>query len=420
MLTLTLSRGKGIGGSLKQSADSFVVKEIAKNGIAMSPGVRYSAADLGEVESNDGKFVKFVLQKKNWDSIHALQEIAKRIHRGVRSVGYAGMKDKIATTVQLASVFGAKAAEVSRVNIKDISINGAWQSSTGVEMGDLEGNAFEVTIEGVDANSDAIDGVYAELSGIAPNYFDRQRFGIRLNNHIVGMHIVKGEFEAAALEFLTGTSNETNEAALEARRRLAEEGDFKKALDYFPAYLRYERAMLAHLSINPGDFANAIRRLPRGISLLFVHALESYIFNRALEKRIESMDINAEGGLSCNADAQGFPDISSTGVGHEGKFAVGNIVGYDTKEAYMSSYEKEALEEIGISKDEFKIKSMPELSMKGAFRVFFSPFKDFSYSISENAVKMKFSLPAGSYATVLANEFMKNSCLSLDPATARS
>jgi tRNA pseudouridine13 synthase len=414
MHTVTLSKSKGIGGSLKQGADSFIVKEITKNGVVLEPGRIYSAADLKEDEAPHGNFVKLVMQKRNWDSVHALQEVARRMHRGMRSVGYAGMKDKLATTVQLVSIFGADLNAVQRIDIKDIKIDGAWRSDKGIEMGDLLGNAFEITIADATGDAEAIENITAELGGFMPNYFDRQRFGTRLNNHRIGMHMLKGEFEDAVMEFLTETSNETNEAAIEARRRLAEERDFKAALEYFPGYLRYERSMLSYLSMH-ADFINAIRKLPRGISLLFVHAVESYIFNSSVEKRIEAEDLKPDKALACSLDSHGFPDMSTVHIasGKENSLVVGNIIGYETNEEHLSSYEKQALDELGITKDDFKIKSMPELSMKGAFRLVFAPFKEFSYEIGEGIARMKFSLPAGSYATVLANEFMKNSGLEL-------
>jgi len=99
--------------------------------------------------------------------------------------------------------------------------------------------------------------------------------------------------------------------------------------------------------------------------------------------------------------------------GKENSLVVGNIIGYETNEEHLSSYERQALDELDITKEDFKIKSMPELSMKGTFRLVFAPFKEFSYEIGEGIARMKFSLPAGSYATVLANEFMKNSGLEL-------
>ena len=65
-----------------------------------------------------------------------------------------------------------------------------------------------------------------------------------------------------------------------------QEQDFKEALKYFPEYLKYERMLLEYLARFPDNYANAIRKLPRSISLMFIHSVESYIFNKELEERI--------------------------------------------------------------------------------------------------------------------------------------
>ena len=77
----------------------------------------------------------------------------------------------------------------------------------------------------------------------------------------------------------------------------------------------------------------------------------------------------------------------------------GRIVGYETK---PNVREQEILDRHGISPRDFKIKSIPEISSKGANRTLMAPYVDFSFS--EN--KFRFSLPSGSYATSLLREFM--------------
>ncbi|MGC8710316.1 MAG: tRNA pseudouridine(13) synthase TruD [Candidatus Micrarchaeia archaeon] len=396
----TLSKTKGIGGSIKTSAEDFLVREITKDCTVLELGKRYER--IGEA---GGKFSTIVLQKSNWSTQEAATAVAKRLGRGRKSVGYAGMKDRIATTVQLISIYGVSPEAVKSVNVKDISINGAWSSTAGIKIGDLVGNNFTIKVVGA-KGIEEIEKTAAELNGIMPNYFDRQRFGTRMNNHIVGIDILKGDFEAAAMEILTATASETSEAAIAARKRLREERDFGKALEYFPKYLKHERAMLDYLHRYPGNFANAIRKIPRGIGLVFVHAVEDYIFNAALEKMVkDGITLESASGLRCGTNEYKFPDISS--VGASGDFPVLNLIGYESDDKHISDYEKEVMLGLGIAKEDFKIKGMPELSMKGSYRPCFAPFKDFSFTANGTEANFSFSLPAGSYATLLINEFTK-------------
>jgi len=117
---------------------------------------------------------------------------------------------------------------------------------------------------------------------------EEQRFGsTRRNTHLIGLKILRGRFDEAAHLFLCDTKGEENQQATQARKDLEETGDYKKALKEFPKYLRLERKVIAYLEKYPGNYANALRRLPRSILLLFIHALQSHIFNQSLSQRIE-------------------------------------------------------------------------------------------------------------------------------------
>ncbi len=403
---LTLSKNMGISGSVKSSPDDFVVEEITGNGTVLELGKQYAAADLGMKDDPEGKFVVFVLQKKGWNTAQALREVARKSRRGIKSAGFAGTKDRMAVSTQLCSLFGAKAEEVKGTYLKDVSINGAWQAGAAVEMGDLLGNRFRITVRDA-SGTENIDPVAEELGGVFPNYFGEQRFGIRNNNAEIGVDILKGDFEGAAIRFLTDSQNEMSQDAVDARKRLAADRDFAKALDYFPRYLKPERAMLLSLAAAPTDFGKAIRSLPRSLTLMFVHAVDAHIFNKELEARLgQGSTEPAEGDLVCNRDRFGFPDIAASRVfdGTKCDFVVGNIVGYESE---PNDDEKRIMDGLGLAKDDFRSKRMPELNCRGAKRVLFAPIVDFAHRDDGKNALLEFSLPSGSYATVLLSEFLK-------------
>ncbi len=403
-----------IEGKIKGSAEDFVVEEITKNGTVLEVNGQYTAQDIG-LESKPGKFSVFVLQKRNWNTLQALREIARRNRRGIKSAAFAGTKDRSSVSTQLCSLFGATPEGLLAMHMKDIRINGAWLSDSQVKMGDLLGNRFTISID-VEGDMDdakrSVEAIETELGGMFPNYFGSQRFGNRGNNVDVGVHLLKGDFKSAAMAFLTDYENEKMDEAVEARKKLASELDFKAALAYFPMYLKYERQVLDYLWKYPGDYANAMRRLPRQLFLMFVHSVESYIFNAELADRLASGAIEpADGDLVCTAGKLGFPDMSNIGK-YDGsstaqQFIVGNIVGYETKE--LTEFEAAMLEEMGLTLDDFKAKSVPELNSKGGMRVLFTPYSGFECIDSAgSSVKLRFSLPSGSYATSLLNEFVNS------------
>ncbi len=394
-------------GTIKKTPEDFIVEEIAENGTVMELGKKYSAGDLGFVEE-DGVFTLFVLQKREWNTIQALRAIAKRFRRGIKSVGFAGTKDRISVSTQLCSIYGIKPAQLEGLHIKDLSINGAWSSSKGIKLGDLLGNRFIVTVSDIASGEfEKLEKASSELLeyGVFPNYFGQQRFGARDNNFEIGLSMLKGDFKTAAMLFLTDTRNELSIDAIEARKRLAEELDFKKALSYFPRYLKYERLVIEYLS-KYENYANALRRLPRSLALMFVHSVEDKIFNMELDERMEEKAVRARSGDIVCSRNELFCDIGNIHgfAGNKDELPVASIIGYDSK---PNDFERDVLEMLGVSTEDFKMKSMPELNCKGSYRVLFAPFSGFSLErISNSTARVSFSLPSGSYATVFMDELL--------------
>ena len=398
-----LSKTFGIGGELKLREEDFTVEEITLEGEVLELGKRFERRGSGD-------FTHFVLQKKGWNTLHALRAVGRLLGVGIKRFGYAGTKDRRAVTTQLCSAWRVEPAALLSLSLKDISINGAWLAPDRVSLGDLLGNRFVVRASGVSEDAEErVAKIAAELGGIFPNYFGEQRFGtMRSNTHIVGKLIVANDFRGAVLNYLCFVDDGEMEDAREARRRLSEEMDFAKALEYFPSHLKYERLMLNHLARNPNDFVNAMRKLPRGLSLMFVHAYQSWLFNEMLAERVRNGRLAVEkGDFVCPANSYGFPDVGKARraerAGEEG-FLVGRMPGYETEE--LTEEESALFEREGITPKSFLIKSFPEISSRGVLRAMLAPFKEFWFRMDGKDGIFSFSLPAGSYATVLLREFM--------------
>ncbi len=395
--------------------EDFVVEEITKQGFVLKTGVHYSPKDIG-LEEEQGYFTTFVLEKREWNTIQALREIARKLGRGKKSISFAGTKDRNAVSVQLASIYGKNPEDVVAIHLKDIKINGAWKSSTAVKMGMLSGNFFSINAYSKKPGpTEDIKNVEQTLGGRFANYFGPQRFGNRGNNVEIGISMLKGDFSKAALLFLTDTSNESNSAAIEARMQLQKEGNFLKALDYFPRYLKYERRVLAYLA-KYDNYANALRQIPRQLLLMFIHSVESYIFNEEVRHCIELKDEKCSDKV-CSSDKYGFPDLSTIvqvkdNSVQENFFPVGNIIGYDT---VPNDFEKGLLDKLGLSLEDFKMKHMPELNCRGSHRVLFAPYRDFSFSTNGIQTNFRFSIPSGSYATVLLSNFISTANHTTNP-----
>jgi tRNA pseudouridine13 synthase len=406
-----LSKTPGIGGSIKNTPEDFLVEEITNDGTVLELNEKIVQ------QSQNGKFVHFVLQKRDWSTSYAISAIAKKLHTSAKRFNYAGLKDKRAITTQLISAQGIDIEKIRLLNIKDMTINGAWQAKDKVRLGALLGNRFTLRVRDAANNpEDTVAQIHDELQGQFPNYFGEQRFGtISQNTHLVGEKIIRGDFQEAAMEFLCSYESEKNTEARLARQNLAKTQDFKTALQDFPHHLRFERTMISHLAENPGDFIGAFKKLPRHTLLLFIHAFQSFLFNQLLSDRIKEGEVEMhanedrsrisksvpnlemeEGEYLCPVSSYGFPDPQSMDV--EGFLCI-KILGYNSN---PNEREKDILGKHGITKEQFRIKEIPEVSSKGTFRTAFAQLKGFSFK----GDTFRFSLQSGSYATSALREFL--------------
>lgn len=368
-----LSKTEGMGGTIKREPGDFQVEEITPDGTVLEIGKSQG------FEGGSGDYVHFTLEKTNWDTMRAVKEVARRCRVSHKRLKFAGTKDRRSVSAQRVSIWKVPEEKLERVRIKDVTLRDFCRSDEPVNLGSLSGNRFTVLIRDVSEEADKrVAEIVEELGGKAPNFFGSQRFGLRKNNHIVGRHVLKGEFEEAVMEFLCGTGDEPDEAT-EARTRLRKTRDFKTAFNEFPDYLGYEKSVINRLARLPTDFIGGLRELPKKLRWLFVHAYQGYIFNLALSECVKRGSIPEE-----------LP-----------------LVGYATGPDKVS---ERLLKDEGLRKEDFEVPSMPEMSAEGMPRKALVEFRDFEvldFNEKASNIRVRFSLPPGAYATMLLRELMK-------------
>src|SRR3989304_2976338 len=285
---------RGVGGVIRESVDDFVVEEVLVDGSKAKIEKTAEKKVLGASSSNQ-RFLLCVLVKRNWDTFIALRNIAKQLRISQRQIQIAGIKDAKAVTAQHITIENCSMEDVSKVNVKDIEVRPLGYVRDKLSTYFLLGNNFTVRIKAIKLSESTIEKRITETTralddvGGIPNFFGHQRFGTtRPITHLVGKAIVKGDFEEAAMLFLAQPSANEHPASRQARRELRSTQDFKQALQNFPKQLRYERLMLSHLVGKPADFVGAFKQFPTKLQMLFVQAVQSYLFNRFRSARIKN------------------------------------------------------------------------------------------------------------------------------------
>ncbi len=118
--------------------------------------------------------------KKEWLSTwELLSEIGEAFGIDEHKIGYAGLKDKNATTTQYISIPLVKEKYLKEFKHRNIEILEVTKDKAGLSIGDLLGNKFTITLK--DVKKESLIDIYSILAKIQkhgiPNYFGYQRFG---------------------------------------------------------------------------------------------------------------------------------------------------------------------------------------------------------------------------------------------------
>lgn len=420
-IDLYTTKTPGIGGTLRQQTEDFRVIEITNR-----------------EEGTEGKYLIVELTKQNWETHHLIRDLTRILRISQKRIGFAGTKDKRAVTTQKISIYDVEEEAVQNVHLKDTELKILGRSNKSLELGDLIGNEFIITVRDIDIDEKELESRLSQTTasikeqGGIPNFFGIQRFGaLRPITHVVGESIVRNDIEKAALAYIAASYPDEPEDTQEVRNRVFETRDYIEGLKEYPLQLRYERAMMHHLVSNPEDYAGSFETLPANIRKMFVHAYQSYIYNTIICARIKNgLPLNRAvvGDIVCFKNKAGLPDKSRNErvtednidgmnnlVRRNRAFVTAPLIGHSTELAsgVPGEIERGVIEELNVPIEGFKVPSMEELSSKGLRREILLS-ADPKYTVGEDElnegkykVTLDFSLAKGSYATTILREYMK-------------
>jgi len=399
------SDAEGIGGKLRSAPEDFVVDEIPLEGKGGSAG----------------PFLICRLTKTNWELQHAVKEIAKRLGISHRRIGWAGTKDRNAITRQWISLYNVTAEQVAAIYLKDITLEVLGQSNEALALGDLQGNRFEIAIRDTVSSNLAgqVAGISSTIAEGVPNYFGLQRFGaIRPVTHRVGEWILRGDYEQAVLTYIGMEFPGEPEHIKAIRSLFRATRDPGAALHNLPVQMNYERAMLHHLYSHPGDYPGALQELPPKLLSMFVSAFQSYIFNCALSQRFDDGytlhdPLPGDRLLFANGRTDTVSDTNLAAAGlhiRRGRCSIALFMPGKDQPGVSSPVDPVTaalLAELKIIPGNFeRASAFVHTKFDGAYRPI-SLKTEIRSEIEGNALRLKFSLPPGHYATTVCREFMK-------------
>jgi tRNA pseudouridine13 synthase len=249
---------------LKQLPSDFIVEEIP---------------DFPLVKERDEHAV-FLMEKQEIDTFDAVRRIAQRLHISLFEIGYAGLKDKHALARQYVSI-------PTRYNVQGLKLDCVVLSLVGysrkkIKIGDLVGNRFTIIVRDIEEKKiGEISLRAAEIpkSGM-PNYFDSQRFGSVINNVFIGKELVLKNYEKAVKQYLTAyQKSEPKKIKDEKRRILAQWNDFAGVRVFNKAF-----AVVIKEYLKTNDWTAAYQKIPAHLREIYVNAYQSFLWNECIKE----------------------------------------------------------------------------------------------------------------------------------------
>ncbi|MDF1555274.1 MAG: tRNA pseudouridine(13) synthase TruD [Deferrisomatales bacterium] len=313
-----------VGGTWQATPETFRVEEI--------PAYQWCG---------EGEHAALTVEKAGLTTRDLATAVARTLGVSPSAVGYAGMKDKNATTVQGFTVTGVDtertAAAFTEAGCRVLQ---ADRHRNKLRLGHLAGNRFRTWLSGADPEHCRVALEQLVRHGV-PNYYGPQRFGMKGDNAAAGLRVLRGE-----------------------------------------------------------------KRVKRWQHDLLTSALQSFVFNEVLARRLEAgeLDTALSGDVLRKEDSGGlFLCVDPTQDGERLRaFEVsptGPMPGRKMVDAEAETARREAsvLADLGLEESLFH-------SLRGTRRALRSRVDGVTVEPADAGVWLTFALPAGAFATALLRE----------------
>ncbi len=289
--------------------------------------------------TEQGKLFVYTATKRDLTTNEMITKLSRLNGVQPRDIRFAGLKDRRAITTQY--ITSPKALTKSPDNVI-LTLKG--KTDEHLSLGDMQANAFRIVVRDVKDTHDVV----------IPNYFGDQRFS--KDNVEIGLLILKKDF-------------------YEVAKRLAEENP----------------AVADRLEQDRSSPIQALQVFPFRILLLYVHAVQSWLYNEAVSAYIKDNHPDARE-VPYRHGVLRFPK--------ELKDQEVPVVGAVQELGEWEKYYAPLLNEAGITQQDFLIRSFPSLTQEGETRSLLADVKSHSIKREGPNAIVEVVLGSGCYATV--------------------
>ena len=303
--------------------------------------------NLGYSMAGEGEFVAVRVRKTDANTLFVGEKLAQFAGISARNMSYAGLKDRRAVTEQWFSLQmpGKTTPDFGDFQLEGIEILEVTRHNRKIRTGSLDGNYFDILLR----NAMETDDLKVRLENLSkfgfPNYFTEQRFGRDGHNLIQALRWAKGEIQVK---------------------------DRKKRSFYLSA----ARSEVFNLVVS--------ERLKQGVA------------NRVLPNDIVQLSGSHSWFV---ADEKEDLDVLQLRLEQGDLQLTAPLIGETAQPAC-------SLENDIVQQHQDIVNLMKQERLKPARRPLLMKPKDFNWQFEETGLRLKFYLPAGSYATALVRELV--------------
>uniref|UniRef100_A0A8C3YLY7 Pseudouridylate synthase 7 homolog n=1 Tax=Catagonus wagneri TaxID=51154 RepID=A0A8C3YLY7_9CETA len=390
-----------------------------------------------------GSYCHFVLYKENKDTMDAINLLSKYLRVKPNIFSYMGTKDKRAITVQEIAVLKITAQRLAHLNkcLMNFKLGNFSYQKKPLKLGELQGNHFTVVLRNITGTDDQVQQAMNSLKEIGfINYYGMQRFGTTaVPTYQVGRAILQNSWAEVMDLILKPRSGAEKGYLVKCREEWAKTKDPAAALRKLPVKRCVEGQLLRGLSkYGMKNIVSAFGIIPRNNRLMYIHSYQSYVWNNMVSKRLEEYglkpvpgDLVLKGATATYIEEE---DINNYSI-HD---VVMPLPGFDIiypKHKISEAY-REMLRADNLDIDNMRHK-IRDYSLSGAYRKIIIRPQNVSWEVvayddpkiplfntdvdnlegkpppvfaSEGkyrALKMDFSLPPSTYATMAIREVLK-------------
>ncbi|XP_032132237.1 pseudouridylate synthase 7 homolog isoform X6 [Sapajus apella] len=356
-----------------------------------------------------GSYCHFVLYKENKDTMDAINVLSRYLRVKPNIFSYMGTKDKRAITVQEIAVLKITAQRLAHLNkcLMNFKLGNFSYQKKPLKLGELQGNHFTVVLRNITGTDDQVQQAMNSLKEIGfINYYGMQRFGTTaVPTYQVGRAILQNSWTEVMDLILKPRSGAEKGYLVKCREEWAKTKDPTAALRKLPVKRCVEGQLLRGLSkYGMKNIVSAFGIIPRNNRLMYIHSYQSYVWNNMVSKRIEDYglkpvpgDLVLKGVREAYREMLTADNLDIDNMRHK-------IRDYSLSGAYRKiiirpqnvswevvAYDDPKIPLFNTDVDNLEGKPPPVFASEGKYR----------------ALKMDFSLPPSTYATMAIREVLK-------------